>query len=120
MSVRRMITRERLLLVIGGVASIAAIAAGTRYVRAAGIPVPSMVLETSTFVNLLEVRGEIRPLRSTVLTAPSSGSDLQIVNLVRNGATVAAGEVVVEFDTTPQQRTLEQRRSEHQQAESEL
>jgi HlyD family secretion protein len=120
MNASRVFTRGRLMAAIGGLAVVAAIVAGTRYVRAAGVSVPSMVLETSTFVNLLEVRGEIRPLRSTVLTAPSSGSDLQIVNLVRNGATVAAGDMVVEFDTTPQQRTLEQRRSEQQQAESEV
>jgi len=55
-----------------------------------------------------------------VLTAPSSGGDLQIVDLVRNGATVAAGDVVVAFDTTPQQRTVEQRQSEQQQAQSEV
>jgi len=108
------------MVVAASIAGLAAVVAGARYVRAAGEPVPSMVLETSTFVNFLEVRGEIRPLRSTVLTAPSSGSDLQIVNLVRNGATVAAGDVVVEFDTTPQQRTLEQRQSERQQAQSEV
>jgi HlyD family secretion protein len=112
---------RRLLLGGGLLAGLAAIILGTRYVRAAEVSVPSMVLETSTFVNLLEVRGEIRPLRSLVLTAPSSGGgDLQIVNLVRNGASVAAGEVVVEFDTTPQQRTVEQRQSERQQAESEV
>jgi HlyD family secretion protein len=120
MNASRVFTRGRVMAAIGGLAAAAAVVAGTRYVRAAGVSVPSMVLETSTFVNLLEVRGEIRPLRSIVLTAPSSGSDLQIVNLVRNGATVAAGDMVVEFDTTPQQRTLEQRRSEQQQAESEV
>lgn len=119
MSAGRWLTKP-VLLVAGGVVVVTTMLAGTRYLRAAGEQVPSMVLRTSTFVNLLEVRGEIRPLRSTVLTAPSSGSDLQIVNLVRNGATVAAGEVVVEFDTTPQQRTLEQRRSEQQQAASEV
>lgn len=119
MNAGRRLTRP-VLFVAGSAVVAAAVLTGTRYVRAAGGQVPSMVLETSTFVNLLEVRGEIRPLRSIVLTAPSSGSDLQIVNLVRNGATVAAGEVVVEFDTTPQQRTLEQRRSEQQQAASEV
>lgn len=116
----RRLARGRAALVVGILSAIAAVIAGARYVRAAGVSLPSMVLETSTFVNLLEVRGEIRPLRSIVLTAPSSGSDLQIVNLVRNGATVAAGDVVVEFDATPQQRTLEQRRSEWQQAQSEV
>jgi len=116
----RRLAGGRAVVVVAVLAAMAAVVAGARYVRAAGVSVPSMVLQTSTFVNTLEVRGEIRPLRSIVLTAPSSGSDLQIVNLVRNGATVAAGDVVVEFDTTPQQRTLEQRRSEWQQAQSEV
>lgn len=116
----RRLTRGRAVLAVAVIAAIAALVSGARYVRAAGVSVPSMVLQTGTFVNTLEVRGEIRPLRSIVLTAPSSGSDLQIVNLVRNGANVAAGDVVVEFDTTPQQRTLEQRRSEWQQAQSEV
>lgn len=117
----RRLTRGRLIAVVAALTGVAAIVAGMRYVRAAGPAVPSMVLEKSTFVNILEVRGEIRPLRSITLTAPSSGgSDLQIVNVVRNGTNVATGDVVVEFDTTPQQRTLEQRQSELQQATSEV
>ncbi|MGE0865358.1 MAG: efflux RND transporter periplasmic adaptor subunit [Vicinamibacterales bacterium] len=120
MSARGLFAGRRSVLIAAGVAGLATLAAGTRYLLAADVTVPSMVLETSTFVNLLEVRGEIRPLRSTVLTAPSSGGDLQIVDLVRNGATVAAGDVVVAFDTTPQQRTVEQRQSEQQQAQSEV
>jgi HlyD family secretion protein len=113
-------TRGRGIAVVTTLAAAAAIAAGVRYVRADTVSVPSMVLEKSTFVNILEVRGEIRPLRSIVLTAPSSGGDLQILNVARNGATVAAGDVVVEFDTTPQQRTVAQRHSELQQAISEV
>ena len=73
-----------------------------------------------TFVDFLQLRGEIRPTRSVVLSAPSSGSDLQIVALVKNGARVSAGDVVVEFDPTVQQRTLETKRSELKQAESEI
>ena len=45
---------------------------------------------------------------------------MQIVELAANGATVAPGDVVVQFDPTTQQRTLEQRRSELKQAESEI
>jgi HlyD family secretion protein len=59
-------------------------------------------------------------VRSVILTAPSSGSDLQIVPLVKNGDKVAAGDVVVEFDPTTQQRTLETKQSELKQAESEI
>ena len=60
------------------------------------------------------------PVRSVVLTAPSSGADLLILQFASNGSSVNAGDVVVQFDSTTQQRTLEQHRSELKQAESEV
>jgi multidrug efflux pump subunit AcrA (membrane-fusion protein) len=81
---------------------------------------PSAVVARGTFEDFLPVRGDIRPSRSIVLTAPSSGGDLQIVELARNGASVAAGDVVVAFDATSQQRTREQKESELKQADAEL
>jgi HlyD family secretion protein len=81
---------------------------------------PTAVVERGTFEDLLPVRGDIKPSRSIVLTAPSSGADLQIVELARNGSPVNQGDVVVAFDTTPQQRTLEQKESELKQADAEL
>jgi hypothetical protein len=81
---------------------------------------PTTLVAKGTFVDYLQVRGEVRPVRSTVLTAPSSGGDMQILELVANGAAVTAGDVVVQFDTTVQQRALEQRRSELKQADSEI
>ena len=83
--------------------------------------IATTAVERGPFIDYLPVRGEIRPERSIVLTAPSAGGgDMQIIQLVSNGATVKAGEVVVVFDTTNQQRTLEQKTSELKQAESEL
>src|SRR5260370_23500008 len=73
-----------------------------------------------TFVDFLPLRGEIRPVHSVVLTAPSSGAELQIVDLAKNGETVTAGDVIVQSDPTTQQRTLEQKQSELKQAESEI
>jgi multidrug efflux pump subunit AcrA (membrane-fusion protein) len=81
---------------------------------------PTALVTKGTFVDFLPLRGEIRPVHSVVLTAPSSGADLQIVELVKNGAVVAPGDVVVVFDPTTQQRTLEQKQSELKQAESEI
>ncbi len=81
---------------------------------------PTALAARTTFVDFLQLRGEIRPVRSIVLTAPSSGTDLQIVELATNGAKVAAGDVVVTFDPTVQQRTRETKQSELKQAESEI
>jgi HlyD family secretion protein len=107
------------LLAAGGLS--AAGVAAFRRERAARPPtVPTAMVTKGTFVDFLQLRGEIRPVRSVVLSAPSSGADLQIVALVANGAVVAGGEVVVEFDPTLQQRTLETKQSELKQAESEI
>ena len=111
-------TRRRLLLI--AICSVlvlsGAMVLGVRRDRPSSIPTAPVT--RGTFQDFLQLRGEIRPLRSMVLTAPSSGADLQIVELVRNGATVAAGDVIVQFDPTTQVRTLEQKQSELKQAES--
>jgi len=84
-------------------------------------PLPTAVAARGTFVDRLQLRGQIRPLRSVVLTGPSAGgSDLLIIDIAKNGAAVAAGDVIAQFDTTMQQRTLEQKRSELKQAEAEI
>ena len=111
---------KRALAVAGVLAVIAGVFAATRWVRADAAEVPSMVVETSTFVNTLDVRGEIRPVRSVVLTAPSSGSELQIIDIAANGSMVRAGDTVIQFDTSAPQRILDQRRSELQQALAEI
>jgi RND family efflux transporter MFP subunit len=82
--------------------------------------IPTAIVEKGRFVDYLQVRGEIRPVRSIVITAPASGTDMQIVELAANGATVSPGDVVVQFDPTVQLRQIEQRRSELKQAEAEV
>lgn len=108
------------ILLVAGALSAAAVAAFRRErdLRASGSP--TAVVTKGTFVDFLQLRGEIRPVRTVILSAPSSGTDLQIVDLVKNGARVSAGDVIAEFDPTVQQRTLETKRSELNQAESEI
>jgi multidrug resistance efflux pump len=98
--------------------SVAAVAGLRRDAGSAALP--TAIVTKTTFVDYLQLRGEIRPVRSIVLTAPSTGSDLQIVELAVNGSKVATGDVVVGFDPTQQQRALETKRSELKQAETEI
>jgi multidrug efflux pump subunit AcrA (membrane-fusion protein) len=114
-------SRRTLAVTITVVIVIITIGAVTRQLRADTTDVPTMVVDKSTFVNTLDVRGEIRPVRSVVLTAPSTGgSDLQIINLAPNGSTVKTGDLVIQFDTTAPQRTLDQRTSDLQTANAEV
>jgi multidrug efflux pump subunit AcrA (membrane-fusion protein) len=100
---------------------VAAVFTATRWVSADISGIPTMVVEKTTFVNTLDVRGEIRPVRSVVLTAPSTGgSDLQIINIAANGSVVKSGDTVIEFDTTAPQRIVDQRKSDLQTANAEV
>lgn len=72
------------------------------------------------FVETVQVRGELKALRSVVLTAPSGAGDVQIVRLVKNGTQVKKGDVVVQFDTTILRRTLDQKLSELRTSEGEI
>lgn len=116
---RRTIVFRAVVLIALAAASVAAVARLRR--TGTSTTLPTAVAARTTFVDYLQLRGDIRPVKSTVLAAPmSGGSDLLILRLARNGSTVEAGDVVVQFDTTTQQRTLEQKRSELKQAESEI
>jgi len=111
---------KRTLFVALLVVVVASVAGVARRRHDGGPTLPTATVARGTFIDYLQLRGEIRPIRSITLTAPSSGSDLQIVDLATNGAPVKTGDVVVQFDTTVQQRTLETKQSELKQAESEI
>jgi len=104
-------------LVVIVIASVAGVA---RLRRDRGPVVPTAAVTKGTYIDYLQLRGEIKPIRSVTMTAPSSNSVLQIVEIARNGSTVNPGDLVVQFDTTTQLRTLEQKNSELKQAESEI
>jgi HlyD family secretion protein len=81
---------------------------------------PTTEVKKGEFVDAIEIRGEIRPLRSIVLTCPMQSGDLQIVKLTPSGTVVKAGDVVVEFDGSTLRRTMQEKQSELKQAEAEI
>ena len=88
--------------------------------RSPATEMPSATVTRGTFTDALTLRGEIRPVHSIVLTAPSSGGDLQIIELAPSGTAVSPGDVVVQFDASAQQRTLDQKRSELKHADADV
>ena len=81
---------------------------------------PTAEVRTGDFVDALEIRGNIRPLKSIVLSSPMQAGELQIVKLAKNGSTVKAGDVVVQFDGSLLQRTVQEKKSELRQADAEI
>jgi HlyD family secretion protein len=81
---------------------------------------PTTEVKKGEFVDAIEIRGEIRPLRSIVLTCPMQSGDLQIVKLTPSGTIVKPGDIVVEFDGSTLKRTMQEKQSELKQAEAEI
>jgi len=77
------------------------------------VKIPTAEVKRKEFVDYLEIRGEVKALRSVVITAPYSAGDLQIMKLAENGAKVKKGDVLVEFDNT----TVKQKLAQDQSAE---
>jgi len=102
-------------------AAVVLVAGGALAFRGATKPgVPTAEVTRGEFVDYIPIRGNIKALRSIQLAAPSIAGDLQIVKLVPMGAMVKKGDVVVQFDTTTLQATLDQRRSELKSAEADI
>jgi RND family efflux transporter MFP subunit len=109
-------------MAVAGVAVVAALAGVSGVVgRGTAVDVPTTLVTKGEFIDYLQVRGEVRAVRSIPLTVPTTGGgDLQILELSKNGMNVKKGDVVVRFDPMSVERTLNDRRSEFKQAEEEI
>lgn len=118
----RLLQRLRGRSALLAVAAVAILAVGAFALsgRAADPDLPTAVVARGEFVDSLELRGEIRPARSIILTSPMQAGDLQIVKLAKNGSPVKAGDVVVEFDGSTLRKTIEEKQSELRQVDAEI
>ena len=81
---------------------------------------PTAEVKRKDFVDTLEIKGEIKALRSKIIAAPYGAGDLQIVSLVANAAKVKKGDMLVEFDATTTRQKLAQDQSGVKSAEAEI
>jgi HlyD family secretion protein len=108
--------------IVAAVAAIGILAAGAlAATRRTPVPdLPTALVTRGPFVDTLEIRGEIRPLKSIVLSSPMQSGELQILKLAKSGTMVKAGDVLVQFDPSTLQRTIQEKQSELKQAEAEI
>jgi HlyD family secretion protein len=118
--IAKVVRRPRTL--VAGVAAMAVLAAGAFAAARHSAPpdLPTALVAKGPFVDTLEIRGEIRPLKSVVLSSPMQSGELQILKLAKNGTMVKPGDVVVQFDPSTLQRTIQEKQSELKQADAEI
>ncbi len=95
-------------------------AKGNGVVVSAATAIPSAAVIRGELVDVVELRGQIRPLHSVDLLAPPDSGQIQILKLVKDGDTVKKGDVAIVFDPSTIQMTLNQRQSDLKQAEAQI
>src|SRR5689334_22857232 len=93
---------------------------GIQSVQTEGSGIPTARVVQGDVPVVVFANGELKPLKTQALVAPSVGGPMQIVNIAATGTAVKAGDVVVEFDMSEQQDRLETAASELAQAEQEI
>lgn len=112
-------SRKPVLLSVGALL-ICGVAFGSYRVFGSAPKFPLGEVQRKDFVDYVEVKGQVKALRSDIITAPYSAGDLQIIKLTANGDKVKKGDVLVEFDTTPMKQKLAQDQSVLKSAEAEI
>ena len=82
--------------------------------------VPTVEVKLTEFVDRIQVRSEVKALKSIVLAAPAGAGDLQIIKLAKSGSQVQPGDIVAQFDSTQLKRQQEQRLTDVKTAEAEI
>jgi len=117
---RKFFTRPRNALAAFAVIVLAAAGAFAATRRSSAPDHPTARVTRGEFVDTLEIRGEIKPLKSIVLSSPMQSGELQILKLGKSGTMVKAGDVVVQFDPSTLERTIQEKQSEVKQADAEI
>src|SRR6187549_1892630 len=103
--------RVRIAAAVVVVASVSA-AGWMRYGRAIEPTLPTTQVTRGEFADVIEIRGEVRPVKSTLVLSPPNAGELVILKIARNGIAVKEGEVVAEFDAITMRQTIMQKQSE--------
>lgn len=117
---RRMLGWVLVLAAVVGLAALGTRATLARF-RTPEAVIPTTRVQRGDLTLTVHTRGELRPVRTAALMAPSGvGGQLEIVSIAKTGTRVKAGEVAVQFDPSNQQYRLEQARSQLREAEQNI
>src|SRR5438309_5367518 len=113
--------RQRRVLVVAilVVAGSGVVLGAVRYSRRSP-SLPTLEVKREEFLDSLQLRGEVKALKSITISAPAEAGELRIIKVSPEGRPVKAGDVVVQFDGTKTEQELAQFRSALKSAEAEI
>src|SRR5262249_30384396 len=119
----RAMTRGRVtivLVLVLIVAAAVAVPAGWKQLEPAQSVVPTTAVKLGQVDTNIYAIGELRTTKSTLLFAPPAGGAMRLLTLAETGSAVKAGDVVMTFDPSDQQNTLEEQEALLREADVEI
>jgi len=117
---RRLSTRQRIAIWSAvSLACAGGVYAAFHYTGTTEVDVAVARVRRGDFVVSVKNRGEIRSVRSVLLTAPQV-PDPRIVKLAESGKSVKKGDVVIAFDGVQQEQNLIEKSTDQRTADSEI
>ena len=116
---RRLLPRRKAIGVAALLLSCVAVAGMVRYSRRPP-PVATYRVTRGEFLDVVELRGQLKALKSVEINAPPNEASLQILTIVTDGAHVRPGETIVQFDSSKAKQDLAQDQSTLKSAQAEI
>ena len=88
--------------------------------RSTAPAVETVAITRGDYTDVVEIRGDVRPVKSIVIMAPMNAGELVILKLAKNGAQVKKGDIVAEFDAITLRRTIQDKEGELRQVLAEI
>ncbi len=118
-------SRARKIRIAGILAGVLAITVGAvvslgQFKRPGPREIPTTRVRRGTVELNVYTIGELRPPRSILISGPPVRGTLQIIKLAKTGSQVKAGDVILEFDPSDQEYSLEQAQSRLNEARQQI
>ncbi len=82
--------------------------------------VPTFEVKRGEFIDSVQLRGEVKAMKSVTISAPAEAGNLEIIMIAADGTQLKQGDTIVEFDKTKTEQELAQYRSTLKSAQAEI
>jgi HlyD family secretion protein len=117
-------TRRRLtfiaLVLLAIVAGVPTVRAAWTQLKPMPSAIPTTIVKRGQVDTNVHAIGELRTKKTTLLFAPPAGGQMRLLTLEMTGTPVKAGQVVMTFDPSDQENTLEEQRALLREADLEI
>lgn len=112
--------RHKPLLIVGALAVVIFTVSAWIHSSHHAPTAPTLQVKRGEFLDVIQLQGELKAMKSVTTSAPANVGDLQILKVVADGSQVKQGDILVELDPSKTRQDLAQDQSILKSAQAEI